>query len=116
MSDFYKTDDEITAAVRGFENCTTSKEAFNHKSHLTVATFYLVTAGTDEAFDLMCSGLLRFIEHHGVNPAKFNAALTRSWIEKVQEVIEKTPSPGSLVEITNRVIQQLAEERIAVRE
>ena len=114
MADYYKTEDEVVAVVGGFEDCTTSKEDFNHLSHLTVATYYLLSSGPDEAFRRVCSGLLRFITHHGVNPGKYNEPLTRAWIEEIQKVIERAPSHSSLVDATNLIIERLGNHRITI--
>ena len=41
MSDWYKNENEILAVIHGFEECTTPKDGFTHRSHITVATAYL---------------------------------------------------------------------------
>jgi hypothetical protein len=112
MNAFYKSESEILAVVRGFEECTTRKEEFTHQSHLTVATSYLLDSTPDQAHRRMCSGLLGFLNHHGVDKAKYNEALTWAWIQKIQLVIDATPSNYSIVAITNLVIEQLAGQRI----
>ena len=108
MREHYHTDDEIIAVVNGFENCTTPKDQFTHQSHLTVATYYLCNSTADESFAKMRSGLLRFLNHHGVDPAKYNDHVTWAWIEQVQSVIEQMDDEASLVTIMNAVLQRLS--------
>ena len=114
MADYFKTEQEIEAVVSGFENCTTSKEGFTHLSHLTVATYYLLNSTPEESFEKMRSALLRFLEHHSVNCAKYSDQVTWAWIEQIRQVCQQTNQESSLVEIVNRVIAQLGHSRIPI--
>ena len=112
MRDAYKTEQEIAAVVDGFENCTTSKEAFTHLSHLTVATYYLRHSTPDEALEKMRSGLFRFLDHHAVGQGKYKEELTRTWLNLVRDVVEQANPEASLVEVTNVVLERLGDSRI----
>jgi hypothetical protein len=114
MGDHYQTEQEIAAVVEGFEQCTTTKDGFTHLSHLTVATYYLCNSTPDESFQKMRSGLLRFLDHHGVGRAKYRDRLTWAWIQQIQNVIEQMDSDASLVGITNAVLERLGDSRITV--
>jgi hypothetical protein len=113
MGGHYKTEQEIEAVVAGFEQCTTAPDDFKHREHLTVAVCYLRNSTHDEALQKMCSGLLRFLDHHGVGRATYNEQLTRSWITLIQRVIEQMNPNTSLVEVTNVVLQRFGDSRIA---
>ena len=41
-NDKYQTEDEIEALVTAFNDCTLSRNEWNHAAHLTVALWYLV--------------------------------------------------------------------------
>ena len=112
MADYFNTEQEIEAVVSGFENCTTSKEEFTHLSHLTVATYYLCHSTPEESFEKMRSGLLRFLDHQGVNSAKYSDRVTWAWIERIRDVCQLTNQDSSLVEIVNTVIATLGHSRI----
>jgi hypothetical protein len=70
MSAKYKTEDEITAVIRGFEDATVRRGAWKHAEHLTVALHYLSLYGTDAATDKMRSGIFKLLGAFGVNLAK----------------------------------------------
>jgi hypothetical protein len=108
----YQSEPEIVAVVSGFENCTTGKEEFTHLSHLTVGAYYLVHATPEEAFEKMRSGLLRFLDRHGIDRSKYKDAITHAWINEIHTVIRQTEPGSSLVEVTNTVIERLSESRL----
>lgn len=114
MGNHYQTEQEIEAVVAGFEQCTTGKDEFTHLSHLTVAVYYLHHATPEEAFQKMRSGLLQFLEHHGVGRTKYKEQLTRSWITLIQSVIEQMDRDLSLLAVTNSVLERLGELRMPV--
>ena len=108
----YSTEGQIRDVVAGFEECTTPKEAFTHREHLTVATWYLCHADPANALDQMRHGLLRFLDHHGVGRVKYKEGLTVSWMTLVQSSIEKMDAKLSLVERTNKVLDELGDARL----
>jgi len=115
MRTHYQTEQEIEAVVSGFENCTTSKEAFTHLSHLTVATYYLCNSTCDESFQKMRLGLLRFLNHHGVDTGKYSDRVTRAWLEQIHNVCELMDEGSPLVEIVNTVIAKLGKAQITIK-
>lgn len=104
----YNSELEIEAVVQGFENCTTGKEAFTHRQHLTVAVWYL-HSDDEKAIEKMRSGLLRFLGHHGVAQGKYKEDLTVSWIKLIKETIDAMDSNLGLLEITNKVLDGLGD-------
>ena len=112
MSDRYKTGSEIEEVVRGFESCTTAKDEFTHRKHLTVAVFYLQSSTLDQTIEKMRAGLFRFLDHHAVSREKYNETLTIFWIRLVQSVLDELDPSLSLLEITNAVLQTLSDSRL----
>ncbi len=104
----YSNEHEIEAVVQGFENCTTAKEAFTHKQHLTVAVWYLRQLNDEQALDKMRSALLRFLNHHGVAQGKYKEDLTVSWLRLIRTTIDEMDSGLGLLEITNSVLHRLS--------
>lgn len=114
MADYFRSEQEIEAVVSGFESCTSSKEEFTHLSQLTVATYYLCNSTPEESFAKMRTGLVRFLNHHGVNPAKYSDRVTRAWIEQIRQICELMNQESSLVEMVNKVIADLGTARIPI--
>jgi len=110
----YRTEQEIATVVEGFENCTISKEEFTHLSHLTVATCYLCESTPEESFQKMRFGLLRFLDHHGVNPAKYSDSVTLAWIENIRDVRQGMDDDLPLLEIVNTIIARLGHSRLKI--
>ena len=104
----YKSDSEIETVVHGFENCTTAKEAFTHRQHLTVAVWYLYDSNESQALEKMRMGLLRFLGHHGVAQGKYKEDLTVAWLKLIKETIDQMNPNLTILEITNNVLDRLS--------
>lgn len=113
MGHHFRNEQEIEAVVKGFESCSTGVDDFSHLDHLTVAVWYLRDSTPEKAFQKMCSGLLRFLDHHGVGRAKYDERLTMKWITLIQGAIEEMEPDLSLLEVTNIVIDRFASFRFA---
>ena len=101
----YQSETEIEKMARAFEACETSKDAFKHRDHLTVAVWYVETLGREAALDRMRSSLMRFLDHHGVDKAKYSETVTIFWIEKVAEKLSELGPQVSLVEKCNTIAE-----------
>jgi hypothetical protein len=108
----YQSEAEIEALVAGFESCTTGVDDFNHRDHLTVAVWYLRSSTPEQAFQKMCSGLIRFLDHHKVGRAKYDERLTMQWIKLIHATVEGMNPDLSLLEVTNLVIERFGETRL----
>jgi hypothetical protein len=114
VAGFYKDVREIEAVVKGFESCTTAKDDFTHRSHLTVAAYYLYCLNEPDARQRMRAGLLRFLDHHGVGRAKFHETLTIFWIRTVGAFLERLDKKLPLLEVINAVIESLGDSRLVL--
>jgi len=108
---FYQNEEEIEAVVKGFELCTTAKEDFKHRNHLTVAAWYLRDSSVTEAFIRMRDGLFNFLDHHGVGREKYHETLTIFWLKLVEGAMAEV-IPNDFVETTNMVVERLADTRV----
>ena len=108
----YTNEQQIREVVEGFEKCTTPKESFTHREHLTVATWYLCHADPTNALDQMRDRLLRFLDHHGVGRVKYKEQLTVSWMMLIQASIAQMDAKLSIVEQTNKVLDELSDSRL----
>ena len=111
MNKYYSLS-EIEAVIEGFESCITPKDDFTHLKHLTVAVFYLYDSNERKATDRMRTGLLRFLNHHGVGEAKFHETLTVFWIKILRTFVLQLPPKTSLLEMTNRSLEHFSNSRV----
>lgn len=111
MSDYFKTQDELEAIVRGFETCTTAAEDFPHRSHLVVATWYLHEGDRSYALAKMRASILNFLKHYGVT-GKYNETITLFWIIVVEQYLRQLPFDLSLLKRTNAVITALSDSKL----
>src|SRR5690349_16671196 len=79
----YDSEEDIERLVRDFESCTIAAADFHHREHLVVAVWYLQTLSRDEAVAQMRAALLRFIDHHGVDPKKYSEEVTVFWVNAI---------------------------------
>jgi hypothetical protein len=108
MSRLYESEEEIEAVVRGFETCATPAAEFHHREHLVVAVWYLQTLTCGEAVARMRAGLLRFLEHHGVNPKKYSEEVTVFWIFEIASQLKEMGAETQLVDKTNQIISRFS--------
>ncbi|HYV84144.1 MAG TPA: hypothetical protein VE931_11540 [Pyrinomonadaceae bacterium] len=100
----YESEDEIEQVVRGFETCETGADDFHHAQHLAVAVWYVHTLNRDAALDRMRAGLVRFLDHHGVEKGKYSETVTAFYIDKIAEKLNELGPQGSIVEKCNAVL------------
>jgi len=108
----YQSEQEIEAVVTGFELCTTGADDFKHRDHLAVAVYYLHNSTPDQAFQKMCSALLRFLDHHEVGRAIYDEALTLKWIQILHETMNDMNPDLSLLEVTNLLVERFGASRL----
>jgi hypothetical protein len=111
MISTYKSEAEIEAVVRGFEDCTTDKEAFTHREHLTVAVWY-IRDSPERALVRMRDGLLRFLNHHQIDKGKYKEDVTVAWLDLTTKTLAKLQPGMSLLDATNAVVERLMKARL----
>ena len=94
----YQSETEIEEKVRAFEACEIGRDDFKHVDHLAVAVWYVNTLGRDAALERMRSGLMRFLDHHEVDPKKYSEEVTVFWVDKIDEKLKALGPDVSIVE------------------
>lgn len=107
----YDSDEEIERLVRDFESCAIPAADFHHREHLVVAVWYLQTLSRAETVRRMRAGLVRFLDHHGVDPKKYSEEVTVYWVDAVAGHLEEMGSDVRLGEKCNRVIEAFVNSR-----
>ena len=105
MSRLYESEPQIEQIVHGFETCATPAADFHHREHLTVAVWYLQTLSPRETVATMRVALLRFLDHHGVDRAKYSEDVTVFWVDTVARHLEGISADASLVDKCNQVVE-----------
>jgi hypothetical protein len=100
----YRSEADIEYVVRGFERCETGADDFRHPQHLVVATWYVDKMGRDRALDRMRDGLMKFLDHHGVDKGKYSETVTVFWIDKIAAKLDELGSDVSVVEKCNEIL------------
>lgn len=113
MTQPYNSEADIEAVVRGFENCTIDKEAFTHREHLTVAVWYIRNS-PGRALENMRTGLLRFLNHHQVDPGKYREDVTVAWMDLTTKTLAELHPSMSLLAATNTVLKRLMKASLGV--
>ena len=103
--DRYQSENDIEKVVRAFETCETGKDDFKHSDHLAVAIWYLHTMDKHAALHRMRTGLLRFLEHHGVGTGVYSESITVFWIERIAQRLSEFGAEVSLVERCNQIVE-----------
>lgn len=112
--DYYKSDAEVEAIVRGFENCTLPDSEFNHAAHLTVALSYLHSARLTqtESTKRMRAAIYRFLDHYGLDRQIYNETITLFWVKLVHSFLKQTNVARNVKEIANEMIESLGSSQL----
>ena len=111
----YTSTDEVRALVTAFEACTLAKEEFTHTAHLTVALWYLVWYGPDEATDRVRDAIQRFNAAHGTASRPgggYHETITRFYMWAVRRHLGAAPLDGSLADLANDIAVALADRAL----
>jgi hypothetical protein len=102
-----KSEDEIEAIVRGFEDCTLPDSDFKHAQHLMVALSYLQRSRltVPEATERMRGALYRFLDHYAGDRQAYNETITLFWIKLVNSFLEKTDRERPVADIFNEMLE-----------
>jgi hypothetical protein len=103
---------ELEAVVHGFELCTTGKDAFGHREHLAVVTWYLIHGTEEETLRQMREGILRFLNHHQLDTGIYGETITIFWIKVVRGFLETVDSTSTPMDVTNAVLERFQNSRL----
>jgi hypothetical protein len=111
----FASTDDVRELVAAFEACTLPKAAFTHTAHLTVALWYLVWYGPDEATDRVRAAINRFNDTYGnVSRAEggYHETITRFYMWAVRKHLRAAPLEGSLADLANDIAIALADRTL----
>ena len=99
--------------VDRFERCELPPP-FTHRDHVRLAYSCLTGSDVDAACDTVKASLLRYLDHHGVDPEKYHETLTRAWLLAVRHFMAITPPARSAEEFLRKQ-PRLLESRIMLK-
>ena len=82
------------ALVSAFEAATLPPAGFHHREHVRLAWIYLQRYGRAETERRLLDGLRALAVRAG-KPDKFDAALTRAWLRRIEEVAADAAASSS---------------------
>lgn len=114
----FTRDDELDALVRAFENCTISREAWDHAGHIAVAFVYAERFGEDAGTERMREALLHFAKVNKIVPSPgrgYHETLTRFWMRMVAVYATTLDATEPLYVRGNAAIDHFADKDIPKR-
>jgi len=113
----YRSVGEVQDLVSGFEATTLPYARWTHAAHLTVAFWYLLWYGPDEAVGRVRTGLRRYNAAHPGEPMRvgYHETITRFWLQVVHDEMKRTAIDGTLADLANRLIAACADRDLPLR-
>jgi len=111
----YATSEQITNIVRAFEACTLPSSEWTHRTHLTVALYYLAQFPEPEATERIRDGIQRYNQANGIRMTKdggYHDTITLFWIRMIRSYCEAADKAASLVDWANGVIACYGDKRL----
>lgn len=84
-------DDQAFRAA--FETGAMAPAEFDHSAHVRLAYVLLCQWPAEQAAEAMTRALRAYLAHHGIDPAKYHATLTRAWILAVHHGMADAEPP-----------------------
>jgi hypothetical protein len=109
-----KSEHEIEALVRSFEDCTLRREQWSHREHLVVALCYVRRHMREEAASRMRLGIKRLNQSHG-NVAGYHETITLAWIEVISRFLNERNRDQPLTELVDALQKECGDKNYLLR-
>jgi len=93
----YRTEAEIEALARRFEQGTLPPAEFNHHAHMTVALWYLARHPYAQAVDRMRASITHFAAQHHQSQL-YNETITLFWMKLLRHVLDQAAPDAPLAD------------------
>lgn len=98
----HRLSDDDRAFRRAFEAFEVAPADFDHRAHVRLAYAYLCEHPVEQSAERMKAALLAFLDHCGVDRAKYHETLTRAWVMAIRHFMERSPASRSAVDFIER--------------
>jgi hypothetical protein len=109
-----RTDSEIEALVRAFEDGSLPRADWTHHAHLTVALWYLRKHPKEEATRLVSEGIRRYNASHG-NPDGYHETVTQAWVAVIARFLGEHDRGQPLADLARALLDLCVEKGYLLR-
>jgi hypothetical protein len=105
---------DLRAFIRQFEEGTWPSTRWNHATHITMGSYYLLTCGHEEATARIKHGLYHYHLSQGgqhTNTSGYHETLTLFWIDRIEEYLRGLPRSLILLEKVAAATQHFGGQR-----
>ena len=114
----YRSDEEVLALVRAFDDQSLPKSEWTHAAHLTVGMHYCLENPPAAARNLMRDGIRRLNDAHGTPNTEnsgYHETLTCFWIDVIKRFLaDREPGEG-LATLANRLVAECGDPQLPFR-
>ena len=111
----YPTTDAMSDVIAAFESHALPRADWNHRAHLTVATWYVLWYGPDAALDRVRDAIRAYNAAHGIVQTPtggYHETITRFYVRLVSRAVYRAGVSGSLAQLVNRVVDECGDKEI----
>jgi hypothetical protein len=115
----YRTDVDIYALVKKFEDRTLLKAEWTHAAHLTVGLYYCFHYSFGVARNLMRDGIYWLNDMHGTpntHSSGYHETLTIFWLNKIAEFLKENQHDMELAPLARGLIEKLSDPELPLRD
>ena len=111
----YRSDEEVRALVRAFEDRTLPKSEWTHAAHLTVGMHYCLENPPGLARNLMRDGIHWLNEAHGTpntEDSGYHETLTCFWIDVIRRFLAGRDRGEGLSALANSLVAEFGDPKL----
>jgi hypothetical protein len=109
-----RTDAEIEAMVRSFEDGSLPRSEWTHTSHLVVGFWYLSHHPRDRATGLMRDGIKRYNHLHG-RDAGYHETITLAWLAVIAAFLARCDRAQPIAALAHGLIDSCGDKDYLLR-
>src|SRR5262245_20575844 len=109
-----RTDAEIEAFVRSFEDCSLPRSEWTHQAHLVMALWYLQRHPKDEATRRIRSGIQRYNRIQG-NFTGYHETITLAWIAVIARFLDIGNRSQPIADLASQLLEMCGHKHYLLR-
>ena len=109
-----RTDADIEALVRSFEDGSLPRSEWTHASHLLVALWYMSRHPRDRATRLVRDGIRRYNHLHG-RDSGYHETITLAWVAVVARFLTRSDRDGPISALARTLLNDCGDKDFLLR-